>query len=145
MSGEPANFLVGGEFPIPVATNADTISVDFKQYGISLSFVPTVLSKDQIVLHVRPEVSALDKANGVTFFFGNSTTGAGLSIPGLTVRRATPRVQLGSGQSFAIAGLLEDQTTVTGNSLPGLGELRSSARCSAPTVFSAARMNSSSW
>jgi len=123
MSGEPANFLVGGEFPIPVATNANTISVDFKQYGISLSFVPTVLNKDQIVLHVRPEVSALDKANGVTFFFGNSTTGAGLSIPGLTVRRADTTVQLGSGQSFAIAGLLEDQTTLTGNSLPGLGEL----------------------
>jgi pilus assembly protein CpaC len=123
MSGEPANFLVGGEFPIPVATNADTISVDFKQYGISLSFIPTVLSKDQIILHVRPEVSALDKANGVTFFFGNSSTGAGLSIPGLTVRRADTTVQLGSGQSFAIAGLLEDQTTLTGNSLPGLGEL----------------------
>jgi len=123
MSGEPANFLVGGEFPIPVATNANTISVDFKQYGISLSFVPTVLSRDQIVLHVRPEVSALDKANGVTFFFGNNSTGAGLSIPGLTVRRADTTVQLGSGQSFAIAGLLEDQTTLTGNSLPGLGEL----------------------
>ena len=123
MSGQPANFLVGGEFPIPVATNANTISVDFKQYGVSLSFVPTVLNKDQIVLHVRPEVSALDKANGVTFFFGNSNTGAGLSIPGLTVRRADTTVQLGSGQSFAIAGLLEDQTTLTGNSLPGLGEL----------------------
>jgi pilus assembly protein CpaC len=123
MSGEPANFLVGGEFPIPIATEANTISVDFKQYGISLSFVPTVINKDQIILHVRPEVSALDKANGVTFFFGNGNTGAGLSIPGLTVRRADTTVQLGSGQSFAIAGLLEDQTTLTGNSLPGLGEL----------------------
>ena len=123
MSGQPANFLVGGEFPIPVATNTNTISVDFKQYGISLSFVPTVLSKDQIVLHVRPEVSALDKANGVTFFFGIGSTATGLSIPALTVRRADTTVQLGSGQSFAIAGLLEDQTTLTGNSLPGLGEL----------------------
>jgi pilus assembly protein CpaC len=123
MSGQPANFLVGGEFPIPVATNQNEISVDFKQYGISLSFVPTVLSKDQIVLHVRPEVSALDKANGVTFFFGIGSTGTGLSIPALTVRRADTTVQLGSGQSFAIAGLLEDQTTLTGNSLPGLGEL----------------------
>jgi pilus assembly protein CpaC len=123
MSGQPANFLVGGEFPIPVATEQNTISVDFKQYGISLSFIPTVLSKDQIILHVRPEVSALDKANGVTFFFGVGQTGAGLSIPALTVRRADTTVQLGSGQSFAIAGLLEDQTTLTGNSLPGLGEL----------------------
>jgi pilus assembly protein CpaC len=123
MSGEPANFLVGGEFPIPVATQANTISVDFKQYGISLSFVPTVLDKNRIVLHVRPEVSALDKANGVTFFFGVGNTATGLSIPALTVRRADTTVELGSGQSFAIAGLLEDQTTLTGNSLPGLGEL----------------------
>jgi pilus assembly protein CpaC len=123
MSGEPANFLVGGEFPIPVATNTNTISVDFKQYGISLSFVPTVLSRDQILLHVRPEVSQLDKANGVTFFFGIGNTATGLSIPALTVRRADTTVQLGSGQSFVIAGLLQDQTTLTGNSLPGLGEL----------------------
>jgi pilus assembly protein CpaC len=123
MSGEPANFLVGGEFPIPVATNTNTISVDFKQYGISLSFVPTVLSKDEIVLHVRPEVSQLDKANGVTFFFGIGNQSTGLSIPGLIVRRADTTVQLGSGQSFVIAGLLQDQTTLTGNAVPGLGEV----------------------
>jgi len=123
MSGEPANFLVGGEFPIPVATNTNTISVDFKQYGISLSFVPTVLSNGSINLHVRPEVSALDKANGVTFFFGIGSTATGLSIPALTVRRADTTVMLGSGQSFAIAGLLEDQTTLTGNAIPGMGEI----------------------
>jgi pilus assembly protein CpaC len=121
MSGEPANFLVGGEFPVPVASNVNTISVDFKQYGISLSFVPTVLSKDNIILHVRPEVSQLDKANGVTFLFGANQTG--LSIPGLVVRRADTTVQLGSGQSFVIAGLLEDQATLTGDALPGLGEV----------------------
>ena len=123
ISGEPANFLVGGEFPIPVATNANTVSVDFKQYGISLSFVPTVLSSGAIMLHVRPEVSQLDKANGVTFFFGGQTTGAGLAIPGLIVRRADTTVELGSGQSFAIAGLLQDQTTLTGNAFPGLGDV----------------------
>ncbi|HTZ71321.1 MAG TPA: type II and III secretion system protein family protein [Acetobacteraceae bacterium] len=123
MSGEPANFLVGGEFPIPVATAQDTISVEFKQYGISLSFVPTVLNKDNILLHVRPEVSQLDKANGVTFFFGAGNNGAGLSIPALTVRRADTTVQLGSGQSFVIAGLLQDQTTMTGNGVPGLGDI----------------------
>jgi pilus assembly protein CpaC len=125
MSGEPASFLVGGEFPIPVATssNSNTISVDFKQYGISLTFVPTVLSKDNIVLHVRPEVSQLDKANGVTFFFGNGGTGAGLSIPALVVRRADTTVALGSGQSFVIAGLLSDQTTLTGNAVPGMGDI----------------------
>jgi pilus assembly protein CpaC len=123
MSGEPANFLVGGEFPVPVATNANTVSVDFKQYGISLSFVPTVLNSGQISLHVRPEVSQLDKANGVTFFFGTQGNSSGLSIPGLDVRRADTTVMLGSGQSFAIAGLLQDQTTLTGNAVPGLGDI----------------------
>jgi len=123
MSGEPANFLVGGEFPIPVASSNNTISVDFKQYGVSLSFVPTVLSKDNIILHVRPEVSQLDKADGVTFFFGANGTTAGLSIPALTVRRADTTVQLGSGQSFVIAGLLEDQTTLSGNGVPGMGDI----------------------
>jgi pilus assembly protein CpaC len=123
MSGEPANFLVGGEFPVPVATNANTVSVEFKQYGISLSFVPTVLSSGEISLHVRPEVSQLDKANGVTFFFGTQGNSSGLSIPGLDVRRADTTVMLGSGQSFAIAGLLQDQTTLTGNAVPGLGDI----------------------
>ena len=123
MSGEPANFLVGGEFPVPVATNQNTISVEFKQYGISLSFVPTVMNNGAIMLHVRPEVSQLDKANGVTFFFGTQNASAGLSIPGLDVRRADTTVELGSGQSFAIAGLLQDQTTMTGNAVPGLGDV----------------------
>jgi pilus assembly protein CpaC len=123
MSGEPASFLVGGEFPIPVATNTNSISVDFKQYGISLAFVPTVLSNGSISLHVRPEVSQLDKANGVTFFFGVGNQAAGLSIPALTVRRADTTVVLGSGQSFAIAGLLSDQTTLTGNAVPWMGEI----------------------
>ncbi len=123
MSGEPANFLVGGEFPVPIATNANTISVEFKQYGISLSFVPTVLHSGAIMLHVRPEVSQLDRANGVTFFFGTNNAGAGLSIPGIDVRRADTTVELGSGQSFAIAGLLQDQTSLTGNAVPGLGDV----------------------
>jgi pilus assembly protein CpaC len=123
MSGEPANFLVGGEFPVPVATNAETVSVEFKQYGISLSFVPTVLSTGEIMLHVRPEVSQLDKANGVTFFFGTNSNGSGLVVPGLDVRRADTTVQLGSGQSFAIAGLLQDQTTLSGSAFPGLGDV----------------------
>jgi pilus assembly protein CpaC len=85
--------------------------------------VPTVLSKDNIILHVRPEVSELDKADGVTFFFGANGSTAGLSIPALTVRRADTTVQLGSGQSFVIAGLLEDQTTLSGNGVPGMGDI----------------------
>jgi pilus assembly protein CpaC len=124
MSGEPATFLAGGEFPIPIATSQNTISLQFKQYGISLSFVPTVIAHDQIILHVRPEVSQLDKADGVTFLLGTGgSTASGVSIPALTVRRADTTVQLGSGQSFVIAGLLQDQTTLTGNSVPGLGDV----------------------
>ena len=124
MSGESASFLVGGEFPIPVATGgtSNTISLDFKQYGISLAFVPTVISHDRINLHVRPEVSALDKANGVTSYFGG-TSNLAINIPALTVRRADTTVELGSGQSFVIAGLLSDQTTLTGNGVPGLTDV----------------------
>jgi pilus assembly protein CpaC len=126
MSGQPASFLVGGEFPIPVATtaatgtSAGTFSVEFKQYGISLAFVPTVMSHNRISLHVRPEVSQLDKANGVTSVINGNTT---ISIPALTVRRADTTVELGSGQSFAIAGLLSDQTTQITQATPGLGDI----------------------
>ena len=123
MSGQPASFLVGGEFPIPVASNSGnnaTFSVEFKQYGISLAFVPTVLGHDRISLHVRPEVSQLDKANGVTSYLNSSVS---ISIPALTVRRADTTVELGSGQSFAIAGLLSDQTTQIGQATPGLGDV----------------------
>jgi pilus assembly protein CpaC len=128
MSGETASFLVGGEFPVPVATNQASgnsnglISYDFKQYGISLAFVPTVISHDRIVLHVRPEVSALDKANGVVAYFGG-TSNLAINIPALSVRRADTTVELGSGQSFVIAGLLSDQTTLTGNGVPGLSDV----------------------
>jgi len=124
MSGEPASFLASGEFPIPVSTSSNTVSLEFKQYGISLAFVPTVIAHDQIILHVRPEVSQLDKADGVTFLLGsNGGNTTGVSIPALTVRRADTTVQLGSGQSFVIAGLLQDQTTMTGNAVPGLGDV----------------------
>ena len=123
MSGQPASFLVGGEFPIPVANSTGanaTVSVEFKQYGISLAFVPTVIGHDRISLHVRPEVSQLDKANGVTSYLNSSVS---ISIPALTVRRADTTVELGSGQSFAIAGLLSDQTTQIGQATPGLGDV----------------------
>jgi pilus assembly protein CpaC len=120
MSGQPASFLVGGEFPIPVATSNNTVSIEFKQYGISLAFVPTVVGPDRISLHVRPEVSQLDKANGVTSILNSNVS---VSIPALTVRRADTTVELGSGQSFAIAGLLSDQTTQITQATPGLGDL----------------------
>jgi pilus assembly protein CpaC len=120
MSGETASFLVGGEFPIPVSQQNGSISVDFKQFGIALSFVPTVLSEDRIRLHVRPEVSELSSTGAVSI---GSIGGQTISVPALTVRRADTTVELGSGQSFAIAGLLQDTTTQTVSALPGLGEL----------------------
>ena len=121
MSGEPASFLVGGEFPIPVAQFGNTISIDFKQYGVSLSFVPTVLSNGRINLHVRPEVSQLTNQGALQS--SNGTGGASVLIPGLQVRRADTTVELGSGQSFAIAGLLQDTTTITQNGTPFLGDV----------------------
>ena len=120
MSGETASFLVGGEFPVPVNQQNGSVSVDFKQYGVALSFIPTVMSEDRIRLHVRPEVSQLSTAGAVQV---TQIGGASISIPALTVRRADTTVELGSGQSFAIAGLLSDSTNDTVTALPGLGEL----------------------
>jgi pilus assembly protein CpaC len=119
MSGETASFLVGGEFPIPVAQQNNQITIEFKQFGVSLAFVPTVESSGRINMKVRPEVSALSTQGAVQLGVGNST----IQIPALTVRRAETTVELSSGQSFAIAGLLQDNVTLTGNALPGIGEL----------------------
>ncbi len=114
LSGEGASFLAGGEFPILVPAGDGTLGVQFKVFGVSLAFTPTVLGK-RISLHVRPEVSQLSSAGAVDF--------AGFSIPALTTRRAETVVELGSGQSFAIAGLLQDNTTQDISKLPGLGDL----------------------
>lgn len=123
MSGETASFLAGGEFPIPVAGNSNNgvtqITVVFKQYGVSLALVPTVLSPGRLNLRVRPEVSQLSTNGSVSLPIAGGT----LTIPALTVRRAETTVELGSGQSFAIAGLLERLTVDATNALPGLGEL----------------------
>jgi pilus assembly protein CpaC len=123
VSGQPASFLAGGEFPIPIAQSSTTpggvaaVTVDFKQFGVGLSFVPTVLATDRISLKVRPEVSQLDFAHAVTI------PGTGSVIPALTVRRAETTVELGSGQSFAIAGLIQNNTGLDINKYPGLGDL----------------------
>ncbi len=119
VSGETASFLVGGEFPVPVAQQQNTISVEFKQYGISLAFVPTVLSADRIRMHVRPEVSQLTDQGSVQLTAGNNS----IVIPALLVRRADTTIEVGSGQSFAIAGLLAETTSHTGNGVPGLGDV----------------------
>lgn len=119
ISGETASFLVGGEFPIPVAQQNNQVTIEFKQYGVSLAFVPTVASDGQITLRVRPEVSQLTNQGAVQLSSGNST----IQVPALIVRRTETTVQLGSGQSFAIAGLLQDSANVTGNGIPILGDV----------------------
>ena len=119
MSGEAASFLVGGEFPVPVAQQGNTMTVEFKQYGVALAFVPTVLGDNRIRIKVRPEVSQLTTTGSVQVGIGNNT----ITIPALTVRRAETTIELGSGQSFAMAGLLMDNTNQTVNALPGIGEL----------------------
>ena len=118
-SGETASFLAGGEYPIPVSQQNNTITVDYKQYGVSLAFVPTVISANRISLKVRPEVSQLTTQGAVAISNGSLT----LTIPALTVRRAETTVELGSGQSFAIAGLLSDNSTQNARGIPFLGEL----------------------
>ena len=119
MSGETASFLAGGEFPIPVGVQNNVITIVFKQYGVSLAFVPTVLSDGRINLHVNPEVSQLTTEGAVSMSAGNST----ISVPALTVRRASTTVELGSGQSFAIAGLLMRNSTQNDTGVPGLGDV----------------------
>lgn len=119
LSGETASFLAGGEFPVPVAQSADgdgnTITVEFRQFGVSLAFTPTVLSANRISMRVRPEVSALSQQGAVEF--------GGFSIPALSVRRAETTVELGSGQSFAIAGLIQNNRTLDADKVPGLGDI----------------------
>lgn len=119
ISGQPASFIVGGEYPVPISSYGNTTNVEFKQYGISLAFIPTVLDGGRISLHVKPEVSALSSAGAVTISAGNST----LQIPAITVRRADTTVEVASGQSFAIAGLMSDSTKITGQGLPWLSDI----------------------
>lgn len=119
MSGQPATFLAGGEFPIPVGQQNNQVTVEFKQYGIKLTFIPTVLSSGRINLHVSPEVSELTSQGSVQLTAGNSS----LQIPALTVRRAETTVEVGSGESFAIAGLLQDTVQHEVQGVPILGDL----------------------
>ncbi|WP_211187032.1 pilus assembly protein N-terminal domain-containing protein [Neoroseomonas marina] len=120
-SGEVASFLAGGEFPVPVAAsnNSNALTVDYKQYGVSLAFIPTVLSPERLNMRVRPEVSELSNANAVTF----PVAGGTVTIPGLTVRRAETTIEVGSGQSFAIAGLLSRNMAYNNSGIAGLGEI----------------------
>lgn len=122
LSGEPAYFLAGGEFPIPVVANfglgqtgQQNLGVEFKSFGVSLSFTPTVLGNDTIALTVEPEVSSIDEATTVSI--------NGITIPGLQTRRARTTVELRDGESFAIAGLLKEEFRTTVRQVPLLGSL----------------------
>lgn len=119
MSGQPASFQVGGEIPIPIGQQGGTISIQYKPYGVLLSFLPTVLSDGRINVHVKPEVSDLDPSNGVEIGSGSVT----FKVPALRVRSAESTVELGSGQSFMLAGLMEKTTADSGTALPGLGDV----------------------
>jgi pilus assembly protein CpaC len=114
-NGQEASFLAGGEFPVPVVQGTTgTVSVTFKEFGIRLTFTPTIAG-DAIRLKVKPEVSTLDFANGVSL--------GGFRIPALTTRRAETDVELRDGQSFAIAGLLDNLTQEDRSGIPILSKL----------------------
>lgn len=115
ISGETSEFLAGGEYPIPMSSGLGTVSVEFKKYGVSLSYTPTVLADGRISLRVRPEVSELSSEGAVSM--------GGYTIPALTIRRAETSVELGSGQSMMIAGLLSNNASHTITKLPGVGDL----------------------
>ncbi|HEY1258125.1 MAG TPA: type II and III secretion system protein family protein [Stellaceae bacterium] len=126
MSGQTASFLAGGEFPVPIAgasaaTNGfPTITVEFKSFGVSLAFTPTVIDAHHLNLRVRPEVSELSNNGAVSVPITSEQT---ITIPALTVRRADTTVELGSGESFALAGLLRHTSEQDISRVPWLGDI----------------------
>jgi pilus assembly protein CpaC len=123
MSGQEASFLAGGEFPIPIVQNFGgggstngAISVEFKEFGVRLNFIPTVIGNNKVIsLAVRPEVSQLDFANAVTL--------SGFRIPALNTRRASTAIELRSGETYAIAGLLDHRLRESVSKIPGFGDI----------------------
>jgi pilus assembly protein CpaC len=115
LSGESANFLAGGEFPVPVPQGLGTVAIEYKTFGVGLTFTPTVLADNKINIKVAPEVSELDFGSGIQF--------SGVTIPGLNTRKAETVVELADGQSFAIAGLLRDTARDAISKYPLLGDI----------------------
>ncbi|MGQ4274913.1 type II and III secretion system protein family protein [Terrihabitans sp. B22-R8] len=115
VSGESASFLAGGEFPIPISQGDGQVTVEFRRFGVSLEFIPTVMSNNLINVRVKPEVSELSAQGAVVV--------NGLSVPALSTRRADTVVELGSGQSFAIGGLIRRNFTTSVSAFPWLGQL----------------------
>jgi len=129
VSGETAKFLAGGEFPVPVSRDQfGNVIVDFKQFGVGLSFTPVVLSPNRISLQISTEVSELTNEGAFLLQSGGTTTGssvttAGLAVPALSVRRAETTIELPSGGSFAIAGLMQHVTKQDIDGFPGLKDM----------------------
>ncbi|CAM2144470.1 pilus assembly protein CpaC [Pararobbsia alpina] len=115
LSGQSANFLAGGEVPIPVPQGLGSTAIEYKPYGVGLTLTPTVLSANRIALKVAPEASDLDFAHGVTI--------SGVSVPAITTRRADTTVELGDGESFVIGGLIDRETITNVSKVPVLGDL----------------------
>jgi pilus assembly protein CpaC len=115
-SGETATFLSGGEYPVPVPQQNGAITIVYKPYGVSLSFTPTVVGPDRISVHVRPEVSELTDAGSIAVLNG-------ITIPALLTRRAETTIELGSGQTFAIGGLLRSSQNNDIRKFPFLGDV----------------------
>src|SRR6185295_9262822 len=115
LSGETASFLAGGEFPIPVSQGNNAVTIEYKQYGVGLAFTPVVLGDGRISLRVRPEVSELSDAGSVKL--------GGFTVPSLITRRAETTLELGSGQSFMLGGLLQNRNNNSIEKAPFLGDL----------------------
>lgn len=115
ISGETADFLAGGEFPVPIPGNFAGTTIEYRKYGVSLAYTPTVLSNGRISLRVRPEVSELSTEGAIEM--------QGFQVPALTIRRAETTVELGSGESFMIAGLLNNRSIGAIDKMPGLGDV----------------------
>ena len=115
LSGETADFLAGGEFPIPTSQGLGSTSIEYRKFGVSLAYTPTVLANGRISMRVRPEVSELSSQGAVII--------NGFQIPALTVRRAETTIELGSGQSFMIAGLMSNSAQNTIDKAPGAGDI----------------------
>ncbi len=122
VSGETAKFLAGGEFPVPASRDRDgNVTIQFKQFGVGLSFTPVVLAPGRISLQLSSEVSELSNTGAFTLSGGNSTSG--LTIPALTVRRTATTIELPSGGSFAVAGLMQHNTKQVIDGFPGVKDL----------------------
>ncbi|MDX8502206.1 type II and III secretion system protein family protein [Mesorhizobium sp. VK4C] len=115
VTGQTANFLAGGEIPVPIAQGSDVTTVQYKPFGVSLGFTPTLIGRNRIALHVQPEVSSLSDAGSVS--------ANGFAMPSFVVRRADTTVEVASGQTFAIAGLFQQRTSRNLEKFPVLGDV----------------------